>query len=237
MVFKIVQMSIPVGAVSVDQSGKRSKNGELHVGLDPMNQRYASVGQIEQHPVLVGHLRRPDHTARVLVEAESLPVVDQSVQADPPRLIGCRVGKIGVCHHQLDGTVRPHPLEPWVLVAPHAVMTRGGEHPLELEGAPVVGCEDENVGDVIDETSPIGLRVAAIAVPNSPRKEVVPALMVEQSGVEDWPVAGYGTGSDQRQIAHPPRDRLHVGAVFVTVSALLCHFCHALYSSAGERAM
>ena len=72
MVLKIVQMSIPIGAVGVDQSAKRSEDGELHIRMDSMNQRHPSVGQIEQHPVLVGHVRRPDHTTGVLVQDERL---------------------------------------------------------------------------------------------------------------------------------------------------------------------
>ncbi len=232
MVLEIDQMSIPIGAIGVDQSGKRSKDGELHIGVDPMNQRYASVGQIEQHPVLVGYARRPDHTTGVLVHDERLAVVDQSVHADPPRLLRCRVGQIGVGHHHLGGTIRPHPLEPRILVAPYVVMTRGGEYVLEFEGAPVGGHKDENIGDVVDETRPVGLRVAAVAVPNSPREKVVPTVMVEQTGVEDRPITGHRTGRNERHITHAAHDRPHNGAMSVAGSTLLFH---TLYSSAGER--
>ena len=233
MALKIVQMSIPVDAIGIDQSTKRIEDSELHVGMDPMNQCYASVGQIEQHRVLVGHSGGPDHTNRVLVEAEPLPVVDQSVHANPPWLFGCRVGKIGICHHQLGGTVRLHPLESRVLIAPDSMMTRRRKDALELKRAPVVRHEDEEIGDVVDKTRPAELRVGAIALPNSPREDVVAAVMVKQTGVEDRPVAGHGTGCNERHITHAAYDRFDISAMFVAASAILCH---SLYSSVGEDA-
>jgi hypothetical protein len=106
-------------------------------------------------------------------------------------------------------------------------MTRGGEYVLEFEGAPVGGRKDENVGDVVDETRPVGLWVAAVAVPNSPREKVVPVGMVEQTGVEDRPITGHGTGRNERHITHALCDRLDVGTMSVTGSA---HLFHTLYS-------
>ena len=68
---------------------------------------------------------------------------------------------------------------------------------------PVGGGEDDDVGDVVDETLP-GAVTGAVAVPHGPNEEVVGAGVMQDTGVEQRPVAEHRSGLDNGPVAQAP---------------------------------
>lgn len=198
-------MCIPVSRRWVYQIIDRVEHGQLHIGVYAVNHRQATVGEIEQDCVLVGHPGRTDHPARGAVELESAIGIQEAMNTDSPRPPGPGFGEVRVGH--VPRPFRsPHPLHPWVFIRPHAVGGTGGQDTGELVGEAILGIEQKHIGPVIEEPRP-GHRVDSVSLPDTTRKEMKAAGFPDQTRVEDRPVAGCGVGRHDRLATDALRHR------------------------------
>ena len=94
---------------------ERVEHRELHVRVDPVDQRHAPVAKVEDDAVLVGLAGRPDHLTRALLEREPAVGVVEPMHADPPELVGVGRRQIRVGHHVVLGRAGANTVHPRVL--------------------------------------------------------------------------------------------------------------------------
>ena len=146
------------------------EHGELHIGVDTVDERDSAIGEGEHHGVLVRDSGWPEQPACRLVKLEPFAVPAQLVGADAPRSVaGLR--QAGVGHHQPLAAAVLHPLHSRVLKAQRAPDACAGKDVAVVVAVPVGRGEHHDVGDVVDETR-AGAVTEAVAIAHGPREEV-----------------------------------------------------------------
>jgi hypothetical protein len=110
---------------------------------------------------------------------------------------------VGVGHHQPPVASVLHPLHPRVLKALRSPGACLGKDVAVLVVVPAGGGEDHDVGDVVEKTRP-GAVTGAVAVPHGPDEQVVGTGVMQDTGVEQRPVAEHRAGLDDGPVAQPP---------------------------------
>ena len=162
----------------------------------------AAIGEGEQHGVLVRHAGRPEQPAGLLFELEPVGVPSQAVGADAPRPPAGR-RHVGVGHQKPPVAPVLDPLHPRVLEAQRPAGARLGEDVAVLVVVPVGGGEHDDVGDVVEKTRPCAV-TGAVAVPHGPDEQVVGTGVMQDTGVEQRPVAEHRSGLDDGPVAQAP---------------------------------
>ena len=170
-----------------------------------MDESDAVIGEGEDDSVLVRHAGRAEQLAGRLFEIEPLAVPAQAVSADSPRSLS-RGRNVRVGHDEPSAASVLDPLHPWILEVQCAPSARAGKDVAVLVVVPVGGGEDQDVGDVVDKTR-TGAVARAVVVPHGPNEEVVGAGVMQDTGVEQRPIAAHGAGLDDGPVAQPPDQR------------------------------
>ena len=94
---EVGHVCLPVADRRLPEVLERVEDGELHIGIDAVNQRDAAVAEVEDDRVLVRLPRWPDHPARALFEGEAAVGIGEPVNADAPELVrlGWRQVRVG----------------------------------------------------------------------------------------------------------------------------------------------
>src|SRR5271157_1643846 len=121
------------------------------------------------------------------------------MSADAPRSLSGR-GHVGVGHYQPSVAAVFYPLHPRVLKVQGSPGTRAGKDVTVLVVVPIGGGEYHDVGDVVDETRTSAV-AGAVVIPHGPNEEVVGTSVMQNTGVEQRPVAEHRAGLDNGPVA------------------------------------
>lgn len=212
------------------------KDGELHVGMDPMDQRDSTVSQVEDDAVFVVYALGAEHASTARVEVEPLTVVVQTMRADPPwHAIDGR--QVRVCHHHVAIITAEQVLHPWILEAVDAVVAGADQDVREVVVDAIDRLEHQYVGDVVEE-SRSRAKVASIRVAHRAGEEVEPPVVIHQPGVEHRAVAGNGPGRHDRFVSNAAYRMGDPGRRSLVISRLRClrHRTSSMDSRSADRA-
>jgi len=190
---EVVQVIAPVLGPRVPQVVEIVKHGQLHVGVDAVDERDPLVAQGKDDGVLVLDPGRSEELTSCFIEMEPIAVPTELVGADAPRLASLTRGQVGVGHHNVLVAATLHSLHAGIFEAVDISGTDPVQDVAKLVRPAVDRGEDQNVRDVVEESGS-GFAVSPIALANSSRKEVEHPFVVEQPCVEHRPVARHGIG-------------------------------------------
>ena len=205
VLIELVEVALPVHLVGAPKVFEIVEHRDLHVRMDAVYQRHATVGQVEDHRVLVGNTFRAENACAAFVDNKPVAVLDKSMRADLPRTPGARMVQAGVRHDEMIrtrtiGAPARNALDTRILDGKEVVPIARQKHLVESVVAPVVRAEQQHVAHIVEEASAAS-GVALIPVAHATCEKVVPATVMEQPGVEQRPVPGRATGCEQRAVA------------------------------------
>ena len=99
------------------------------------------------------------------------------------------------------GAVGVDEVDARILVGVGALGGRLGQDLLERVVHAVLGREDQDVRDVVEEAR-AAAGVPEVRVPHAPREQVEAAVVEDRAGVEDRAVPRHGTARDDWAVAH-----------------------------------
>ncbi len=181
------EVAVPVVGTRIPEMFEVIEDGDLHVRVYPVQERNAPVVEVPQDGILVLNSIGSKQGSGVGVEMEALTVMDQPVCTNPPRLAIIR-RQVRVRHHVMIAATTVDHLNTWVLETINTEIARTSEQIRKLVLQAVTRREHRDVRHVVDEPRP-RTGVGPIRVANGAGEEMELPIVMQQTGVEDRPVA------------------------------------------------